>query len=716
MTKPVVNPEKHNVESDSDSSDDEDYIPDDKVDIQSDNDSDSGDDNGGDDHEVDPGNGNLSTSRSGRKRKAHEDEVNSKAIFISEAQEQRIALEQASKKSKIDALWAELNAPVARPTHPQIYLEGSAAAIAASGSAGSSRTGTASVKMVTITTSYDFAGETVTVTKEVPEDSKEAKEAALKEAKKDGKKPTPTSTLSTLESKAGTVTQVEKENSGVVGSESVSATPGAVSEGEGLSVTASPLSNGDFDATTESSSDASTPSSTPSSTPASGAKYTTRPSVLDSLSTKKGPARYIRKKSNLDELAATYGVKKPAKLNTLEKSKLDWNQFVGKEGIEDELKHHNKDGYMEKVAFLQRTDERRDEELQRLKKRSEVHKARRKGSGELLALKRILMHNENEGIPITALREIKILRRLRHENVVPLQDIAVHPGSRSGRSRASVYMVFPYMDHDLSGLLNNPKVRLSVPQIKLYMKQLLEGTVYMHGQKILHRDMKAANLLISNNGTLKIADFGLARPFKPEGEDYTSKVVTRWYRPPELFLGEKKYGPAVDMWGIGCVFGEMLFGRPVLQGNSDQDQLDKIFQLCGSPTEDTMPGWSSLPGLEEKGVVYQVNRTYPRKLKDDFEPYGTLAADLMDKLLVLDPKKRLSAYAALDHDYLWVEPLPADIGSLPLYDSSHEYDRQRKHEAQQQQERHHAAAAAAGHHNPHHHPGHHAQPRHTTAG
>ncbi|GJJ74298.1 serine/threonine-protein kinase BUR1 [Entomortierella parvispora] len=336
----------------------------------------------------------------------------------------------------------------------------------------------------------------------------------------------------------------------------------------------------------------------------------------------------------------------------------------------------------------------------------EVHKAKRKG--ELLALKRILMHNENEGIPITALREIKILRRLRHENIVPLIDIAVNPGSRTSRSRASVYMVFPYMDHDLSGLLNNPKVRLSVPQIKLYMKQLLEGTIYMHAQKILHRDMKAANLLISNNGTLKIADFGLARPFKPEGEDYTSKVVTRWYRPPELFLGEKKYGAAVDMWGIGCVFGEMLFGRPVLQGNSDQDQLDKIFQLCGSPTEENMPGWSSLPGLEEKGVVYQVNKSYQRKLKEDFEPYGTLAADLMDKLLVLDPKKRLTAFAASDHDYLWVEPLPAEIGGLPVYESSHEYDRQRKHEAQQERHasHHHSTNNNNANNGHHHHGGH----------
>ncbi|KAF9196424.1 serine/threonine protein kinase, CMGC, CDC2/CDK sub [Haplosporangium sp. Z 11] len=341
-----------------------------------------------------------------------------------------------------------------------------------------------------------------------------------------------------------------------------------------------------------------------------------------------------------------------------------------------------------------------------LQRNREVHKAHRKGTGELLALKRILMHNENEGVPITALREIKILKSLRHANIVPLHDIAVNPGSRSRHSRAQIYMVFPYMDHDLSGLLNNPKVRLTSPQIKLYMKQLLEGTIYMHEHKILHRDMKAANLLISNDGTLRIADFGLARPFKPKGEEYTTKVVTRWYRPPELFLGDRKYGPAVDMWGIGCVFGEMLANRPLLQGCSDQDQLDKIFQLCGSPTEENMPGWQSLPGLEDKGATYQVGRNYTRKVKKDFEPYGVLAADLLDKLLVLDPKRRMTAMEASDHDYLWVDPLPAEIGT-------HEYDRQRKQE-QQQQDRH--------HHNGHHHHtsqgghGHHLPPRHGGGG
>jgi serine/threonine-protein kinase BUR1 len=130
------------------------------------------------------------------------------------------------------------------------------------------------------------------------------------------------------------------------------------------------------------------------------------------------------------------------------------------------------------------------------------------------------------------------------------------------RKRPIMYMVTPYMDHDLSGLLDNPSVHFTVPQIKCYMLQLLEGLKYLHANHILHRDMKAANLLINNKGILQIADFGLARhydgevpkPGKGGGEgrrDYTSLVVTRWYRPPELLLHLKRYTTAIDMWGVG---------------------------------------------------------------------------------------------------------------------------------------------------------------------
>ncbi|KAG0370505.1 Craniofacial development protein 1 [Gamsiella multidivaricata] len=277
-------PVKPDFDSDSDSSDDDDYVPDDKADLQSEGDDDS-DDSDIEQSFHDPESGaqedSHTTTRSGKCRATDtSSDLASKKHKLNDTDaDQAQAL---AKKSKLDALWAELNAPVAKPSsRPEILTLGSSGPGSAKADSGMA------TKMVTITTTYDFAGEAVTVTKDVPEGSKEAKEFALK-------------------------------NKAVTGP---------------------------------------------------GPRVTTRPSILDSIATKKGPVRYIRKKSQLDELAATYGVKKPSKMNTLEKSKLDWKNFVGKEGIEDELKHHNKDGYMEKVAFLQRTDERRDMEYQTLKKK-----------------------------------------------------------------------------------------------------------------------------------------------------------------------------------------------------------------------------------------------------------------------------------------------------------------------------------------------------------
>jgi serine/threonine-protein kinase BUR1 len=191
-----------------------------------------------------------------------------------------------------------------------------------------------------------------------------------------------------------------------------------------------------------------------------------------------------------------------------------------------------------------------------------VYKARSKKDNSLVALKKILMHNEKDGFPITALREIKLLKMLSHTNILQLREMAVERSKGEGRKKPSMYMVTPYMEHDLSGLLENPAVHFTEPQIKCYMLQLLEGLKYLHGNQILHRDMKAANLLISNKGILQIADFGLARPYdepppqpgKGGGEakrDYTTLVVTRWYRPPELLLQLRRYTTAIDMWGVG---------------------------------------------------------------------------------------------------------------------------------------------------------------------
>lgn len=190
--------------------------------------------------------------------------------------------------------------------------------------------------------------------------------------------------------------------------------------------------------------------------------------------------------------------------------------------------------------------------------------------------------------------------------------------------------------------------------------------------------MKAANLLISNDGTLKIADFGLARSMAPadSGREYTGMVVTRWYRPPEILLGNRRYHLAVDMWGIGCVIAEMFHKKPIFAGTSDINQCEQIFELvlsfeahsigftdhapsyrsmCGNPSEESMPGWQRLPGCEG------LNQWPPRRRRvaERWMRYGKELADLLDRLLVLDPTRRLTAAAALDHEWFWTDPIPA---------------------------------------------------------
>ncbi|GJJ74303.1 hypothetical protein EMPS_06661 [Entomortierella parvispora] len=337
MAKPTTEKPAKPVEedSDSDSSDDEDYVPDAK-DALSDGDDDM------DESDTEQGNyaggAEYSTSRSG-KRKTLEggdhDNASNKHLLentVDEAEAQR-------KKAKLDALWAELNAPAPKPgSRPELLSASSA--LSSSGNSGSGgATEGASGKMVTITTTYDFAGETVTVTKDVPENSKEAKDYFRKKNKEDGKD-TPAA--------AASIAQDKSTKPSTVLSSSTTTTSTSTS----TSTTEAPSTSKLSDPKASSSSTSNSESST----------------LIDSPA-RRLPVRYIRRKSTLDALAATYGVKKPAKMNTLEKSKLDWNTFVGKEGIEDELKHHNKDGYMEKVAFLQRTDERRDQEYQLLKKK-----------------------------------------------------------------------------------------------------------------------------------------------------------------------------------------------------------------------------------------------------------------------------------------------------------------------------------------------------------
>ncbi|KAF5631424.1 CMGC CDK kinase [Fusarium sp. NRRL 52700] len=335
----------------------------------------------------------------------------------------------------------------------------------------------------------------------------------------------------------------------------------------------------------------------------------------------------------------------------------------------------------------------------------EVHRARLRKTGTLVALKKIIMHHEKDGVcrrttppknytddddkfPITALREIKLLKLLSHKNILRLEDMAIeHPTRQTDkRKKPIVYMATPYMDHDLSGLLDNPSVHFKEPQIKCYMLQLLEGLRYLHDSRILHRDMKAANLLINNQGILQIADFGLARhyegdvpkagqPYGPGRRDYTGLVVTRWYRPPELLLQLRQYTPAIDVWGVGCVLGEMLFGKPILAGESDAHQLDMIWDLMGSPNEDNMPGWKQLPGADHLSP-----RPRTGNLQNRFREYGSGAVSLLKELLKLDWRTRINAVDALQHPWFKMAPLPLEPHEIPVYEESHELDRRKFHD------------------------------------
>ena len=297
----------------------------------------------------------------------------------------------------------------------------------------------------------------------------------------------------------------------------------------------------------------------------------------------------------------------------------------------------------------------------------EVFKARDKQNrSKIVALKKVLMDNEKEGFPITALREIRILQLLNHENIVNLIEICRSKASQFNRHKSTFYLVFDFCEHDLAGLLSNFNVKFSLGEIKSVMKQLLNGLYYIHSNKIIHRDMKAANVLITRQGGLKLADFGLARAITinkgNQPNRYTNRVVTLWYRPPELLLGERNYGPPVDLWGAGCIMAEMWTRSPIMQGNTEQHQLTLIAQLCGAITPDVWPGVENLD-LYSK---LEVPKNQRRRVKERLRPYvkDQFAVDLLDKLLCLCPGKRLDANSALDHDFFWSDPMPVSLDKM----------------------------------------------------
>lgn len=267
-----------------------------------------------------------------------------------------------------------------------------------------------------------------------------------------------------------------------------------------------------------------------------------------------------------------------------------------------------------------------------------VYKAKHKETHEIVALKRVRLDEDEEGIPSSALREICILKELMHKNIVRVFDVM------NGYSKLTI--VFEYCDQDLKKYFDTCQGAIDLNVVKSFMYQLLRGLAYCHRNNILHRDLKPQNLLINKNGELKLADFGLARAFGIPVRCFSAEVVTLWYRPPDVLMGAKMYTTSIDIWSAGCIFAEMANGgRPLFPGSDVDDQLKRIFRLLGTPTDEIWPGVHKLPDYKEFNVPQSAS------FQSVVPTLSNAGRDLLQKHLVLNPVNRISADEAMQHFY-----------------------------------------------------------------
>ena len=273
----------------------------------------------------------------------------------------------------------------------------------------------------------------------------------------------------------------------------------------------------------------------------------------------------------------------------------------------------------------------------------DVYKGKLKGSNEIIAIKKIKIDLENEGIPSTALREITILRELQHPNIIELKDVICNNNK--------LYLLFEFAEYDLRKFLEEYENKhLDEETIKSFLYQILDALAYCHSKKIIHRDLKPQNILLTKNLKIKIGDFGLARVFSIPIRPYTKEVLTLWYRAPELLLGINEYSTPVDIWSVGCIFAELIIKKPLFKGDCEFEQIMKIYGILGTPKIEDWNEIVNLPYYSNKFPNFQ-----GKKIEEVVKGLDYNGVNLLKSMLQYDPNKRITAKQALLHPYFLVK-------------------------------------------------------------
>eukprot|EP00051_Salpingoeca_urceolata_P008914 m.109910 g.109910 ORF g.109910 m.109910 type:complete len:406 (-) comp16004_c1_seq3:168-1385(-) len=295
-----------------------------------------------------------------------------------------------------------------------------------------------------------------------------------------------------------------------------------------------------------------------------------------------------------------------------------------------------------------------------------VIKCRHKESGRIVAIKKFLESEDDPQIRKIALREVRMLKQLKHGNLVNLEEVF--------RRKRKLHLVFEFIDRTLLDELDASPTGMDPLQVKKICWQVLKAVEYCHANNIIHRDVKPENILVSSKDhVVKLCDFGFARSLSGPGAVYTDYVATRWYRAPELLVGDTMYGPSVDVWAIGCVFAEMLTARPLWPGKSDIDQLFHIIQTLGNLTPRHIQIFSSnvyFSGLQVPQL--QPERMVP--LETRFRAFDANTIGFLRQCLLLEPSERPLCPILLDHEYFdgfkeWFEPELAEKLAASPYET-----------------------------------------------